>query len=124
MDSCGGGICFWAVGYAFAYGGDADAGGKTFVGTQGFFLQGDPGIRLENFLFQWAFACAVSSIVAGTVAERMQMKAYLLYSSILAAFVYPVVRIIYGILLYECTGTTFLGCIFFVNGPGIHVVVL
>jgi Ammonium Transporter Family len=90
-DSCGGGLAFWAVGYAFAYGGDDD-GPKTFVGNKGFFLQGDDNIRFENWFFQFAFACALSSIVAGTIAERTQMKAYLLYSVFLSGFVYPVVR--------------------------------
>lgn len=89
LDSCGGGLAFWAVGYAFAYGGDDD-GPKTFVGTRGFFLKGDD-IQFENWFFQFAFACALSSIVAGTIAERTQMKAYLLYSVFLAGFCYPVV---------------------------------
>lgn len=91
LDSCGGGIAFWAVGYAFAYGGENDTAEKTFIGNQGFFLQGDDDIRFENWFFQFAFACALSSIVAGTIAERTQMKAYLLYSVFLVGFVYPVV---------------------------------
>lgn len=78
--------------YAFAYGGD-DMGGKTFVGNKGFFLQGDDEIRYENWFFQFAFACALSSIVAGTIAERTQMKAYLLYSVFLVGWCYPVVSI-------------------------------
>jgi ammonium transporter, Amt family len=89
LDSAGGGIAYWATGYAFAYGGD-DSGKKTFVGNAAFFLKGDE-IRLENWFFQWAFACAVSSIVAGTIAERTQMKAYLMYSFFCSGFVYPVV---------------------------------
>ena len=91
LDSCGGGIAFWATGYAFAYGGDNSDATKTFVGNQGFFLKGDNDINLEFWFFQFAFACAVSSIVAGTIAERTQMKAYLLYSITLVGFVYPVV---------------------------------
>ena len=60
LDSCGGGLAFWAVGYAFAYGGDNDGViEKTFIGNRGFFLQNDE-IRLENWLFQFAFACALS----------------------------------------------------------------
>jgi Amt family ammonium transporter len=46
LDSCGGGIAFWATGYAFAYGGDDD-GGKTFVGNANFFLR-DVSL-LDNF---------------------------------------------------------------------------
>ncbi len=90
LDSCGGGLAFWACGYAFAYGGDDEEGDKTFIGNAGFFLKGDD-IRLENWFFQFAFACALSSIVAGTIAERTQMKAYLLYSVFLVGFAYPVV---------------------------------
>lgn len=88
LDSCGGGLAFWACGFAFAYGGDDD-GPKTFIGNQNFFLTGD--VQHHQWFFQFAFACALSSIVAGTIAERTAMSAYLLYSAFLAGFVYPVV---------------------------------
>mmetsp|Transcript_41571 Transcript_41571/g.50580 ORF Transcript_41571/g.50580 Transcript_41571/m.50580 type:complete len:512 (-) Transcript_41571:247-1782(-) len=90
LDSCGGGLAFWAVGWAFAYGGQDDGSGpKTFIGNTDFFLMnGLP--RMEEWFFQFAFACALSSIVAGTVAERCKMTAYLFYSSFLVGFVYPV----------------------------------
>lgn len=76
--------------YAFAYGGEDSTGDVSFIGNSGFFLRGDD-IRMENWFFQFAFACALSSIVAGTIAERTQMKAYLLYSVFLVGFCYPVV---------------------------------
>ena len=92
LDSCGGGLAFWAVGYAFAYGGDVQGGAKTFVGNTNFFLMnGD--VAYEFWFFQFAFASALSSIVAGTIAERTQMIAYLCYSVFLVGFVYPVVSI-------------------------------
>jgi Amt family ammonium transporter len=73
LDSCGGGLAFWAVGYAFAYGGDdSDSSEKTFIGNTGFFLA-NGNIDFESWFFQFAFACALSSIVAGTIAERTQM---------------------------------------------------
>ena len=93
LDSCGGGLSFWAVGYAFAYGGDLQGGPKTFVGNTNFFLMNDGEISYYFWFFQYAFAsAALYSIVAGTIAERTQMIAYLCYYSIfLVGFVYPVV---------------------------------
>ena len=90
MDSCGGGLAFWVTGYAFAYGGEDDSPTWTFIGYKNFFLMGDD-VNLSYWFFQFAFACAVSSIVAGTIAERTQMKGYLFYSLFLVGFVYPVV---------------------------------
>ena len=89
LDSVGGCLAFWSVGYAFAYGGDDAARGTTFIGNTNFFLLRD--VDMEQFFFQFAFTCALSSIVAGTIAERCKMTAYLFYSTFLAAFLYPVV---------------------------------
>ena len=90
LDSAGGGIAYWCVGYAFSYGGDDASLPKTFVGNTDFFVRNSDTL-LEFWFFEWAFACALSSIVAGTIAERTKMTAYLLYSAFLAGFVYPVV---------------------------------
>jgi len=90
LDSAGGGLAFWAVGYAFAYGGDVQDAPKTFVGNTNFFLMNDD-VSYEFWFFQFAFASALSSIVAGTIAERTQMIAYLCYSVFIVGFVYPVV---------------------------------
>ena len=38
LDSAGGGLAFWAVGYAFAYGGDDPTKGFTFIGNTGTFI--------------------------------------------------------------------------------------
>lgn len=89
LDSCGGGLMFFICGYAFAYGGENKEVGVTFIGNDNFFLSGD--VTYEFFLFQFAFACALSSIVAGTIAERCKMTAYLGYSTFLVGFVYPIV---------------------------------
>ena len=43
------------------------------------------------WMFEYAFSAASATIVAGTLAERCQMSAYLCYSLVLAGFVYPVV---------------------------------
>jgi len=86
LDACGGALGFWSIGYALAYG----TGGK-FVGTSGgeYFLNGSTDYI--DFFFQFTFAATAATIVAGTVAERCKMTAYLCYSLFLTAFVYPVV---------------------------------
>jgi len=89
LDACGGALGFWSIGFALAYG----SGGK-FVGTSGekYFLNNySGGGNHIDFFFQFTFAATAATIVAGTIAERCKMQAYLLYSVFLTAFVYPVV---------------------------------
>ena len=45
LDSAGGALGFWSFGFAFAYGGEDPAKGKTFIGNSGFFLTDD--VNLE-----------------------------------------------------------------------------
>lgn len=90
LDACGASLAFFTIGYAFAFGGsDYAKDEKTFVGSQNFFL-----IDVDDyafFLFQYAFSAASATIVAGTLAERCQMAAYLCYSFMLTGWVYPVI---------------------------------
>ena len=90
LDACGAAISYFSVGYAFSFGGeDPMSSTKTFIGNTNFFLT-----NVDDFafwLFQYAFSAASATIVAGTLAERCQMAAYLCYSCMLVGFVYPVI---------------------------------
>ena len=91
LDACGAAVAYFAVGYAFAFGGDRtrDTPETTFIGSENFFGMGD--IDLPFYFFQYTFAAASVTIVAGALAERCQMAAYLCYSFFLTGFVYPVI---------------------------------
>merc|ERR1711871_650995 len=87
LDACAGALAFYIFGFAFAYG----TGGKdnAFIGTGNFALAYTTD--WVSWIFQWAFAATAATIVAGSVAERTQFVAYLVYSVCLTAFIYPVV---------------------------------
>lgn len=90
LDAAGAGIAFFAVGYAFAFGGTNETDpDKTFIGNTNFFLKDVDDYAF--WIFQYTFSAASATIVAGTLAERCQMGAYMAYSIFLVGFVYPVV---------------------------------
>jgi ammonium transporter, Amt family len=88
LDACGAAVAFYSFGFGFAFGGQYDTKETSFIGTKNFFFSGD--IDPAFWFFEYAFSAAAVTIVAGTLAERCQMTAYLCYSLFLSGFVYPV----------------------------------
>jgi Amt family ammonium transporter len=90
MDFCMASLGFFIFGYAIMFG-----SGNPLFGTSGFFLIGAEsaaGVPLYAFwLFQAVFVGAAATIVAGGMAERMKFPAYIIYSFLISAFVYPIV---------------------------------
>lgn len=92
IDGAASAIAFYLLGYGLAYGTFDDGTGNRFIGTGDFALthSAQKGVW-HLFFFQWAFAAATATIVSGSVAERCSFEAYVGYSVLLSAFVYPVV---------------------------------
>ncbi len=90
LDFCMASLGFFMFGYAVMFG-----PGNGFMGLKGWFLAGaesGAGVPLYAFwLFQAAFCGAAATIVAGGMAERMKFQAYLIYSFIISALIYPIV---------------------------------
>ena len=91
IDACVGGVSFWLVGWAFAYG-VSDASNE-FIGLGNFALNGlaEAGYGHADWFFQFAFAAAAATIVAGALAGRTKYSAYLIYTVVITGFIYPVV---------------------------------
>ncbi|MBA0757357.1 hypothetical protein Gotri_020460, partial [Gossypium trilobum] len=89
VDAVVGSISYYLFGFAFAFGDTSN----PFIGTNFFALKDIPNTSFDYsfFLYQWAFAIAVAGITSGSIAERTQFSAYLVFSFFLSGFVYPVV---------------------------------
>jgi Amt family ammonium transporter len=95
-------VCWYFVGFAFAFGNDA-VGIHGLLGGTGFLLHdfGDPAKAFpimglsdatveSKFFFQFVF-CAVSlAIVWGTTLERIKFGVYVIYAVIFASIIYPI----------------------------------
>ncbi len=97
-------LTFWATGFALMFG-----DGNAVIGLSGWFLGGADasplidnyagvysaiawaGVPLEaKFFFQLVFAATAATIVSGAVAERIKFQAYILFSALLVAVMYPI----------------------------------
>ena len=83
MDFAIASLGFWAFGFAFMLG--DTAGG--IIGLTGWFLSSGDYV---NWIFQMVFAATAATIVAGAMAERTKLQAYLAYSFIVSALIYPI----------------------------------
>ena len=102
FDTCLCGLLYWAIGFAFQFGGAAGGGGTPIIGQQYFFLSDAPltydysGIFdtqvafMAFFLFQFAFADTASTITSGAMVGRTSFKGDILYSFCVSGFIYPI----------------------------------
>ncbi|HIE31608.1 MAG TPA: ammonium transporter [Methanosarcinales archaeon] len=86
MTICLGVLIYWLVGWAIMYG---DSIGGLFGFSQ-FALSGADNSVWNAWFFQMVFAATGATIVSGAMAERTNFKAYLAFTVLLVAIIYPV----------------------------------
>ncbi len=124
MDFCVGAVAFFIIGFAIMFG---PAATKAGIGKEGWLLlsfikEGDPWIY-AFFMFQLVFAATAATIVSGAMAERTKFSAYLLYSALISAVVYPVFGSFAWGSLYKGSGfLEHLGFIDFAGSTVVHSV--
>eukprot|EP00004_Rigifila_ramosa_P002278 TRINITY_DN1236_c0_g1_i4.p1 TRINITY_DN1236_c0_g1~~TRINITY_DN1236_c0_g1_i4.p1 ORF type:complete len:451 (-),score=76.71 TRINITY_DN1236_c0_g1_i4:24-1376(-) len=85
LDSMVGMIVYFLWGFSFEFGSsNGFIGGSEFYALKGV-------SNFANFLFQFAFAATTATIVSGAMAERTKVSAYLVYSTTISGFIFPVV---------------------------------
>ena len=97
LDAFIGGLGYWAVGWALAYGDD----GNPFCGGSHFFSFKMPYSKFPSWFFQFVFAATAATIVSGAVAERVQFFAYFMYSIIITG-TYLQTNILYQVTHSAC----------------------
>ena len=89
VDFSSGSIIFFVFGFSLMFG--EDIGG--FIGVGDFMSESNAidGIPFKaSLIFQTVFAATAATIVSGAIAERTKFSAYLIFSIILTAFIYPI----------------------------------
>lgn len=88
-------IMYWLVGYNLMYPGD----GWSISGVLGAFsladIGGDPAVEngyatASDFFFQLMFCATTASIVSGTLAERIKLWPFMIFTIILTGLLYPI----------------------------------
>ena len=92
------GLMFWLTGYNLAYPGDATLFNGLLPTNFGLWSGGDLSVQSDggyapasDWFFQMVFVATAASIVSGTVAERVKIWPFLIFTAVLTAFIYPVV---------------------------------
>ena len=88
------GLMYWVVGYNLMYTG---VGGGFFGSFGAYSFDPVGGNALDtgystasDWFFQMAFVAATASIVSGTIAERIKLWPFLIFTAVLTGIIYPI----------------------------------
>lgn len=122
-----GSICFWLIGFSLMFGPQILEGigiGKiSFLETSLLLEEGKPSPNKYGFfLFQLVFAATATTIVSGAMAERTKFTAYLIYSFLMTALIYPIFGSFAWSNLFDSNNSGFLIKLGFIDFAGSTVV--
>ena len=86
------GIMYWAVGYNLMYSGVDGGYFGSFMPKSFPAPDGDAGnyAAASDWFFQMVFCATTASIVSGTLAERIKIWPFLIFTVLLTGFIYPI----------------------------------
>ncbi len=131
-------VCWYFVGFAFAFGNEPSGLGGLIGGT-GFMLQGFgdpttgfPVMGLSNatveskFFFQFAFAAVSLAIVWGSTLERIKFGVYVIYAVVFSSVIYPIgAHWVFGggfLQAGDWLGTGIVGMQDFAGSTAVHLI--
>ena len=101
------GIMFYIIGWNLMYEGDSNyiglfSWGFDSSGAEAAIFNGEAGASLEepleqgysnmaSWFFQMVFVATTASIISGTLAERVRLASFLVFTVVLTGFIYPIV---------------------------------
>lgn len=93
MDFCLGTPIFWILGFGLMFGAGSFIGGYHGIASEANYgndMLPDGVPFFAFFIFQTVFCATAATIVSGAMAERTKFAAYLVYSAVISAIVYPI----------------------------------
>jgi len=84
-------LCWYFLGYGLALG--IPENPNRFIGGAGFAMNGffENKANFRVWFFQGAFCATGGTIVSGAMAERTQLKGFVIFTTIMTSFIYPTV---------------------------------
>jgi len=84
-------LCWYILGFPLAFGAPTET--NKFAGGTHFAMDGfwNSKAKFREWLFQGAFCATGGTIVSGAMAERTQLKGFIVYTVLLTAIIYPVI---------------------------------